>query len=473
MLKAIAGQWRNILIVEGKLPMRRRRLIGLVVVGAAAVVQTLAAAEARIPRLEFTDQRLENGLRVIVAPDSSAPVFSISVTYNVGSRNERPGRTGFAHLFEHMMFQGSENAGKGEHFILIFNNGGSMNGTTSEDRTNYYETLTKNQHDLALYLESDRMRALAVNQANLDNQRHAVQEERRLRVDNQPYGKSELEIDNLAYDNFAYKHSTIGEMVDLDAATLGDVKEFFQTYYAPDNAVLTLVGDLDPAEAIEKVKKYFAKIPSQPPAPPVNMTEPPHYGERRETIEDPLARLPRILIAYHIPPGNTPDNYAFQVLGDVLGSGESSRLYQHLVKEKQLATSISVQVDMRRGPSLFYIDAMPRPGVVPENLEKSIHEEVEAVRKDGVTDREIQKARTQFRRAQIQVRQSSLMTAIRTGQYAVFFNDPNLINTIFDKYSAVTVDHVRKAAGEYLGATGRAVVITLPGKQGAKSAAGR
>src|SRR2546422_3592282 len=207
MLKAIAGQWRNILIVEEKLPMRRRRLIGLVVVGAAAVVQTLAAEEARIPRLEFTDQRLENGLRVIVAPDSSAPVFSISVTYNVGSRNERPGRTGFAHLFEHMMFQGSENAGKGEHFILIFNNGGSMNGTTNEDRTNYYETLPKNQLDLALYLESDRMRSLAVNQANLDNQRHAVQEERRLRVDNQSYGKSELEIDNLAYDNFAYKRS--------------------------------------------------------------------------------------------------------------------------------------------------------------------------------------------------------------------------------------------------------------------------
>jgi predicted Zn-dependent peptidase len=224
---------------------------------------------------------------------------------------------------------------------------------------------------------------------------------------------------------------------------------------------------------MEKVKKYFGKIPSQPSAPPVDMTEPPHYGERRETIEDPLARLPRILIAYHIPPGNTPDNYALQALGDVLGSGESSRLYQHLVKEKQLATSISIQVDMRRGPSLFYIDAMPLPGVVPENLEKSIHEEVEAVRKDGVTDREIQKARTQFRRAQIQVRQSSLMTAIRTGQYAVFFNDPNLINTIFDKYSAVTVDQVRKAAGEYLGATGRAVVITLPGKQGAKSAAGR
>src|SRR5881628_2623163 len=210
MLKAIAGPWRNILIVERKLPMRRRRLIGLVVVGAAAVVQTLAAAEARIPRLEFTDQRLENGLRVIIAPDSSAPVFSISVTYNVGSRDERPGRTGFAHLFEHMMFQGSANVGKGEHFILVQNNGGSANGTTNIDRTNYFETLPANQLELGIFLEADRMRAPAITQANFDNQRLTVQEERRQSYDNRPYGKTYEAVIGLAYDNFPYKHSTIG-----------------------------------------------------------------------------------------------------------------------------------------------------------------------------------------------------------------------------------------------------------------------
>lgn len=431
------------------------------------------AAEPGIPPLSFSETKLASGLRVIIAPDHNAPVFGIAVTYNVGSRNERPGRTGFAHLFEHMMFQGSENVGKGEHFILIFNNGGGMNGTTSEDRTNYFEVLPKNQLDLALYLESDRMRSLAVNQTNLDNQRNAVQEERRLGIDNQPYGKSYLEIDNLAYDNFAYKHSVIGSMSDLDAANVEDVKDFFRIYYAPNNAVLILVGDLDPAETLEKVRKYFGEIPSQPEAPKVDLVEPEHYGERRETIDDPLARLPQILIAYHIPAGNTPENYALQVIGNILATGESSRLYQHLVKEKQLATAVQVQVDARIGASLFYVLAMPRPGTKPEDLEKAIYDEIEAVKKDGVTAHEIERARTQYLRNQIQSRQSSLFTAFRMGEYAVKFGDPNLINTIYEKFSAVTADQAKKAAEDFLAAKGRAVVITLPAKPAQKSATGR
>ena len=289
--------------------MRKHGVQGLLLALLLGVVQAVAG-QPKVPRLDFTDQRLENGLRVIIAPDHSAPVFSIAVTYNVGSRNERPGRTGFAHLFEHMMFEGSENVGKGEHFILVLNNGGGMNGTTNEDRTNYFEELPKNQLDLGLFLEADRMRSLALNQANLDNQRNAVQEERRLGIDNQPYGKSELEIDNLSYDNFAYKHSTIGSMADLDAASVDDVKDFFRIYYAPNNAVLTLVGDLDPQETLEKVKKYFAAIPSQPEPPKVDLAEPEHYGERREVVYDPLARLPQLLISYHTPPGDTPENFA-------------------------------------------------------------------------------------------------------------------------------------------------------------------
>ena len=453
--------------------MKRHFLTALAFMAGLGAVPAGVAAEARIPRLEFTDRHLENGLRVIIAPDHSAPVFSIAVTYNAGSRNERPGRTGFAHLFEHMMFQGSENVGKGEHFILIFNNGGGMNGTTNEDRTNYFEQLPKNQLDMALFLESDRMRSLAVNRANLDNQRNAVQEERRLGIDNQPYGKAELEIDNLAYDNFAYKHSTIGEMTDLDAANVDDVKEFFRIYYAPNNAVLALTGDLDPAQALEKVKKYFGGIPSQLAPLPVDMTEPEHYGERREVIEDPLARLPQLLMGYHIPPGNTPENYALQVLGNVLGTGESSRFYQRLVKEKQLATSVEVQVDQRRGPSMFYVIAMPRPGVKPEELEKGIDSEIEAVQKNVITERELEKARTQFRRNQIQSRQSSLVTAIRLGQYAVYFDDPDLINTIFDKFNAVTMDQAQQAARKYLVPKDRAVVTTLPAEPGEKSGTGR
>jgi zinc protease len=441
----------------------KRYLSGTLLLAAVLLLaEALAAAELRVPHLNFTDQRLENGLRVIIAPDHSAPVFAIAVTYNVGSHSERPGRTGFAHLFEHMMFQGSKNVGKGEHMILIENNGGAMNGTTNEDRTNYFEMLPKNQVDLALFLESDRMRSLAVNQSNLDNQRNAVQEERRLGVDNQPYGKAYLEIDNLSYDNFAYKHSTIGSMADLNAATVSDVQNFFRIYYAPNNAVLTLVGDLDPAETLEKVKKYFGDIPSQPSPPKPDLTEPEHYGERRETIPDPLARLPMILMAFHAPPGNTADNYALQVLANILSTGESSRLYQHLVKEKQLATSVDAQADARVGPSLFYLWAMPRPGVKVEDLEKAIEAEIAAVKKNGVTEAEMEKARAQFRRQQIQSRQTDLYTAIRIGEYAVKFNDPDLINTIFDKYNAVTAAQLKEVADKYLVPARQAVVIDLP-----------
>jgi predicted Zn-dependent peptidase len=448
--------------------LRKGMLLAIVLVAVQAL-----AVESRIPRLEYSDQRLENGLRLIIAPDHTAPVFAISVTYSVGSRNERPGRTGFAHLFEHMMFQGSENVGKGEHFILVFNNGGGMNGQTTEDRTNYFEILPKNQLDLALYLEADRMRSLAVNQTNLENQRNTVQEERRRSIDNQPYGKSYLEIDNLSYDNFAYKHSIIGSMSDLDAATVGDVQDFFRIYYAPNNAVLALVGDLEPAEALEKVKKYFGGIPSQPQPPKVDLAEPEHYGERRETIEDPLARLPQIIMAYHLPPGNTPENDALQVLANILGTGESSRLYQHLVKDKQVATSIQVQPDARIGPSLFYILAMPRPGVKPEDLEKAIYEEIDAVKKAGVTAREMEKVRTQFLRGQIQSRQSSLYTAVRLGQYTVLFNDPDLINTVVDRFNAITAEQVKQAAQKFLVSTDRAVVTTLPAAAAQKPAAGR
>ncbi|HEV2378548.1 MAG TPA: pitrilysin family protein [Terriglobia bacterium] len=440
---------------------------GRALVGGLFLAAQLLADQPKLPKVEFTDQKLENGLRVIIAVDRTAPVYGIDVAYNVGSRNERPGRTGFAHLFEHMMFEGSENVGKGEHFILVYNNGGNMNGTTNEDRTTYFEALPKNQLDLGLYLESDRMRSLAVNQSNLDNQRNAVQEERRLGEDNQPYGHAFSDIDNLAFDNFGYKHSTIGSMSDLNAASVDDVKDFFRIYYAPNNAVLTLVGDLDPAETMEKVKKYFGGIPSQPTGPSVDMTEPEHYGERSETIMDPLARTPLVLLAYHIPAGNTPDNYAMRVLASVLGQGQSSRLYQHLVKDKQMATQVQVQADTRRGPSLLYLFALVRPGVKPEDCASALKDEVAAAQKDGITGQELEKARIQFLRQQIQTRQSDLQTAIAIGDDSVYFNDPNLINTMVDKFDSVTADQVKSAAQKYLVPSSLAMVIDLPAAKGA------
>ncbi len=428
--------------------------------------------DLKLPQLELRDIRLDNGLRLILVPDHSAPVYAIDVAYNVGSRNERPGRTGFAHLFEHMMFQGSENVGKGEHFIQVLNNGGGMNGTTNEDRTTYFEELPKNQLDLGLFLEADRMRALNINQANLDNQRNAVQEERRQGIDNQPYGRAQLDVDNLSFDNFAYKHSTIGSMIDLNAASIDDVKDFFRIYYAPNNAVLTLVGDFDPDAALAQVKKYFGSIPSQPAPPQVDLLDELHYGERREIIYDPLARLPQIDIAYHIPPGNTPENYAADQLTIILGQGESSRFYQHLVKEKQLASQVSVQADRRMGTSQLYIEATPRPGVKVEDLEKGIDDEIAAALKSGITAEELAKAKRQLLLQFIERRRSALRTAVLIGDYTVYFNDPNLINTIQQKQAAVTVEQVNAVANKFLVQDQRTVVITYPAAEAHRASQG-
>ncbi|HET9365031.1 MAG TPA: pitrilysin family protein [Candidatus Angelobacter sp.] len=446
--------------------------VGLRLCACLLVLAAVASAQTKLPKVEFTDTTLPNGLRVIIVPEHTAPVFAISLTYNTGSRNEKPGRTGFAHLFEHMMFEGSANVGKGEHMLLVQNFGGRLNGSTNNDQTNYFEELPRNQLDLALFLESDRMKALNITQANLNNQRNAVQEERRLRVDNQPYGKSTEELDSMAYDSFPYHHSVVGSMEDLNAASIDDVKNFFRIYYAPNNVVMVLAGDLDPKETLAKVKKYFGDIPRQTAPPPVDMTEPAHDKERRKTMEDSLARLPQYHAVYNIPQGNTPDTYALQMLGAVLSGGRSGRFYQHLVHDKQLALNAFAGAQVRRGPGLFNVVAIPRPGVKMEELENAINDEIEAVKKDGITQQELEKVRTQFLRQSIQTRGSVLFMANQIGTFTVFYNDPNLINTAYEKLAAVTADQVKQAAQKYLIPAHRSVMITMPGARGSATAAG-
>jgi zinc protease len=431
------------------------------IVCALAVVSAQAQG-ARNVRVEFKETTLKNGLRVITVEDHSAPVVAISITYNVGSRNERKGRTGFAHLFEHMMFKGSENIGTGEHFLLVFNNGGTMNGTTNEDRTNYFEALPANQLDLALFLEADRMKSLAITKENLDNQRNAVQEERRLGVDNQAYGKSQERMQELVYDNFAYKHSVIGSMEDLSAATVDDVAEFFKMYYAPNNAVLVLVGDFKTDEALAKIRANFESIPRQPNPPDVDMAEPAQKAERRDSLEDMLARAPRVDIAYKAVQGNTPDFYALQVLSAVLQSGQSSRLYQKLVKEKELVTSVFGFMDEKRGTGAFYTNATLRGGSKPEDVEAVIYAEIERLKKEPIADWELQKAKNSTRRNIVNSLQSSLSRAITIGQYTVYYNDPGLINTRLDKVAAVTKEDVQRVASKYFADTNRTVVVTMP-----------
>jgi predicted Zn-dependent peptidase len=412
--------------------------------------------------VKYTEHTLKNGLRVILSEDHSAPTYSIAVTYNVGSRDERPGRTGFAHLFEHMMFQGSANVGKGEHFIAISNNGGTFNGTTSSDRTNYFETLPSNQLDVGLFLESDRMRALAITQANLDNQRVTVQEERRQSYDNQAYGRTTEAILETAYDTFAYKHSTIGSMADLDAATLQDVAEFFRIYYAPNNAVLTMVGDFKTADALARIRKYFEDIPRQPAPPPPDVSEPRQTAERRKTIEDGLAQLTRVDMTFKIPQGNTPEWYALSIAGRILASGQSSRLYQLLVREKEVAQSVSAGPAERRGPSLFSVTVTLRPGKKPEDVEKLVYEELDRMKKTPVTSQDLEKVRMQALSANAQQLEGTLTRAQRLGQFAVYYNEPDLVNTQVAKLSKVTAEQVQQAASAYFTPAGRTVVITVP-----------
>jgi zinc protease len=441
-----------------------RTLLRLAVV--ALFTSTLHAqgvnAPAPLRPIQFSDTRLANGLRVIVSEDRFAPIYAIAVSYGVGSKDERTGRTGFAHLFEHMMFKGSDNVGPGEHFFLVFNYGGSMNGTTNTDRTLYFEIMPKNQLDLGLFLESDRMRSLAITKENLDNQRQAVQEERRLRLDNQPYGKSQERFNELAYDNPAYHHSVIGSMEDLNAATVDDVASFFRTYYAPNNAVVAIVGDVDTKTTLAKVEKYFGNIPRQPSPAPVDLSEPERKAERRETVQDRLARLAQINMGYKIPPATHADFPALAVLGQILGAGESSRLYQRLVKTQELCANVGSGSAQRMGPGLFQINCTVRPGKKIEEAEAVITEEVMRLHTTAVSADELQKVRTTARRQAVGIRESALGRAQSLADNAVLYNDPNRVNTNPEKISAVTAADVQRVATTYLQTTNRVVVHTLP-----------
>jgi zinc protease len=437
----------------------------------AAIAAALFAASltaATQPTVKFTDTKLKNGLRVVINEDHVAPVFAVVVVYNVGSRDERPGRTGFAHLFEHMMFKGSENVGAGEHFYSVFSNGGSMNGTTNKERTLYYEELPSNQLDMALFLESDRMRSLAIERGNLDNQRQAVEEERRQGVDNQPYGRTSEAMDNLAFDNVAYKHSVIGSMDDLNAASVDDVATFFKTYYAPNNAILVISGDVNAAAAIERVRHYFESIPSQPEPPAVDITEPPQTSERRRTIEDPLARGARVDIAYHIPSSLSADDDTLDLLRDILASGRSSRFYEVLVRQKQLALSVAAFAENSRGPRLFRIVAAAAPGKTTADVEAGIYAEIERLKAGPIADWEVEKSRNGARRQFVSSLSRSLSRASILAETTRLYGDPGQINTVYDRIAKLNASDVMRVAKQYLTPENRVVVITTPKSAAAK-----
>jgi zinc protease len=427
-----------------------------------AIASLVASPVASPPRrpVAFVEVRLANGLRAVIAEDHTAPVFSIAVVYEVGSRHERPSRTGLAHLFEHLMFKGSARVGPGEHFTLVFQNGGTMNATTDKDRTLYHETLPSHQLDLALFLEADRMGTLAITQEHFDNQRSAVKEERRVRFDNQPYGRTEETLERLAYDGTAYAHPVIGSMDDLDAASLADAAAFFDAHYGPNNAVIAIVGDVDAASCAAKVQRYFAPLPSRPSPPPVEIALTPRAAERRHRLVDPLAPLESLNLAFTTSRAMTPDEPALRVLSTILGGGRSSRLYSRLVRREGLATAVTAAIVSRRGPGLLRVTATVASGRPAPAVEAAIDAEIARLATEPVMAWELQKARASARMATVSDLQSSASRAILLAQYALFHDDPRLIDTRDERIDAITAEDVLRVARTYLVPARRSVVIT-------------
>ena len=444
------------------------RIFGMAALGGwLAFANTARAQETpralKIPPVKFTAYHLSNGLRVLLAPDRAAPVVAVSVTYDVGSRNERPGRSGFAHLFEHLMFQGSENVGRGEHFVLVNDNGGSFNGTTNQDRTNFFETLPANQLELGLFLEADRMRALDVNQDNLDNQRLVVQEERRQSYDNQPFGGFQEAILDIAHSNYAYKHSTIGSMTDLNAATLSDVRDFYKTYYAPNNAVLAVVGDFDVKTARALVEQTFGKLERHAAPPSLDLSEPEAQSPQSRVVEDALARQQRLAVAYPTVSGNDPDFYALNLLGSVLTQGRTSRMRTALVTSG-IAQNATAGTRESRGPSLFTFNVTLAANGDTKKAEAAIGEVIRVIQTDGPTPAELRRAKASAQRQALASRQTSLARANTLSEYAVFYNDPNRINTLLPHLEAITAEDVRRVAVKYLVDKHKIVVVGKPAR---------
>lgn len=403
-----------------------------------------------------------NGLRIVLVEDHTAPVITVGLAYDVGSANEHEGRTGFAHLFEHLMFQGSENVEPGQHSILIDRYGGVANATTGTDWTFYFETLPANQLDLALFLESDRLRSLNISQANLDKEKEVVKEERRLRIDNQPYRRSVFVLEDVIYDSFAYSHDGVGSMADLSAASLNDVRAFFDQYYRASNLVLVLIGDFEGKAALAKVEKYFGALPARPRPLQADRTEPKQQGDRRQVVEDALAPLPQLIVAFKTIPGTNPDYFALDVISSVLQGGNSSRLHEELVKRRELVTGLSGSNEERRGAGKLSITAVVRAANSVEDVETAIYREIKRLQKEPIADWELQKAKNQIAASYLDRLHRSVMRNIFIGAYAVDFDDPQRINTYLDRIAAVTKEDVLRVAREHLRNGNRTIVITMP-----------
>jgi zinc protease len=419
------------------------------------------------PTIPVITERMPNGLLLTLSPDRTAPIVAVNLWYHVGSANEREGRTGFAHLFEHMLFQGSEHVAANEHFELIQRAGGTLNGSTWLDRTNYFETVPSHQLELALWLESDRMGRLlpAMTQEKLDTQRDVVKNERRWSVDNQPYGSWWERLPALCFPpTHPFHHSLMGSMEDLSAASLEDVAEFFRTFYTPDNAVLTITGDFDETEARTFVDRHFGWIPrggTRPALPPMEL--PPTFGSpMRAVVEDEVA-VPRVFLACRAPAFGTDESCASSLLAGMLGSGRGSRLHRTLVRERQVAsTATAFTFDLSKGSDLLVIDATARPGISVAQLEEAIADVLDELAAAGPEPRERQRVLAQVETGIVTALQGAGDRADQLSRYATYFGDPDLINRQVPRFRAVTDAQLRELAASRLGRDNRASLVFVP-----------
>jgi zinc protease len=425
---------------------------------------------------------LPNGLRVVISPDRAAPVATVGVYYNIGFRIEPRGRSGFAHLFEHMMFQGSANAGKMVHIKLINSSGGVLNGSTHYDVTNYYESVPSNALERVLWLEADRMRALKVDDENLRNQRDVVKEEVRVNVLNQPYGGFPwLDLPPIAYRNWSNAHNFYGDFDDLDAATLDDVQKFFKTYYAPSNAVLLILGDVDTDEGIKLAERHFASIPSGPPPTPADIDEPPQIEERRGVVEEKFGTLPGIAIGYQSPRRLTPEWHAAAMLDQALHGGRAGRVYRRLVLEQQIAVDAEGGIHYPvgdlfdyNGPTLMVTRILHKPEYSVKQTVAAYDQIIDDMKEKGITAEELEPIKVKFRSNYFSMLEGGHGASIpRYGLmhllacFSLFDNEPNLVNTILGGFMEVTPEAVQSVAQKLMTHHNRSIAIRQPAKKGA------
>jgi zinc protease len=450
------------MVLPMRMNMKRRGLLLAVAVGVLLSLQPGATAANKPPKLQYTMTTLDNGLKVVLHEDHSTPIIHAELWYHVGSKNEKPGRTGFAHLFEHMMFKGSKNVEPEGHPSWISSVGGQSNATTNEDATIYWQTFPAQYLPLVLWLEADRMATLRIDEAVFKNEREVVKEERRMRVDNQPYGRLNEIIYDQAFSVHPYKHPTIGSMKDLEAASIDDVRDFFRTYYVPNNATLVLAGDFDSKEALKLVEQYLGRVPeSTKPVPRDIPEEPARAKERRVRIEEDWP-LPAVVVAHHITFDGHPDSYPLHVASKVLSDGQSSRIYRQLVYEKQLALAAYGGGNIIEDPNLFFAVAIVQPGKTPEEVTNALIAELEKLRKEPISAAELQQAKNQFARDYIFSRESVADKARTLAHAVVIHDDITTADGEFEIFQNITQEDVQRVAQKYFTPENRLVVTIMP-----------